>query len=227
MYAINHAATALVIKRKYPSVSTIWLLLAVQAAEVLWVIFQFAGIEHISIVDNRMHLDYLPFSHSLLTGIGGGLLVWLVLGKVCKRPALGIALGIGIASHVLLDLTVHEPDIQIAPFIDAPRLGLNMYAIPLLAFAFETVYGIWCWWVYRGSRSLLAAIIIFNVLNLPFFFANDIEGMVAQLGLHPLTVATMVGIQIVLTWAAIWVFSRKAAVESRQPVQMGARSAAA
>ena len=58
MYAINHAATALVIKKKYPSVSTLWLLLAVQAAEVLRVIFQFTGIEHISVADNKMHLDY-------------------------------------------------------------------------------------------------------------------------------------------------------------------------
>lgn len=227
MYAINHAATALVIKKKYPSVSTLWLLLAVQAAEVLWVIFQFTGIEHISVADNKMHLDYLPFSHSLLTGIGGGLLAWLVLAKVCKRPVLGIALGIGIASHVLLDLTVHEPDIQIAPFIAVPRLGLNMYAIPLLAFVFETAYGIWCWWVYRGSKSLLAVIILFNVLNLPFFFANDIEGIVAQLGLHPLTVAAMVGIQIVLTWAAIWVFSRKATLESGQPLRTEASRVAA
>jgi hypothetical protein len=227
MYAINHAATALVIKKKYLSVSTLWLLLAVQAAEVLRVIFQFTGIEHISVADNKMHLDYLRFSHSLLTGIGGGLIIWLVLGKVCKRPVLGIALGIGIASHVLLDLTVHEPDIQIAPFIAAPRLGLNMYAIPLLAFFIETAYGIWCWWVYRGSKALLAIIILFNVLNLPFFFANDIEGVVVQLGLHPLMVATMVGIQIVLPWTAIWVFSRKATLESGQSPRATASRVAA
>jgi hypothetical protein len=127
----------------------------------------------------------------------------------------------------LLDLTVHEPDIQIAPFIAAPRLGLNMYAIPLLAFFIETAYGIWCWWVYRGSKALLAIIILFNVLNLPFFFANDIEGVVVQLGLHPLMVATMVGIQIVLPWTAIWVFSRKATLESGQSPRATASRVAA
>lgn len=38
MFAINHAATVLVIQRKYPSVHMLWLLPAVQLMEFPWVI---------------------------------------------------------------------------------------------------------------------------------------------------------------------------------------------
>ena len=38
MFAINHAATALVIKKRFPTVPMIWLLLSVQLVELMWAI---------------------------------------------------------------------------------------------------------------------------------------------------------------------------------------------
>lgn len=45
MFAINHAATALVLARRYPRVPMPALLASVQLAELAWVIFNFAGVE--------------------------------------------------------------------------------------------------------------------------------------------------------------------------------------
>ena len=42
MFAIDHAATALLVKRRYPSVSLTPLLLSVQAMELAWVGLNYA-----------------------------------------------------------------------------------------------------------------------------------------------------------------------------------------
>ena len=44
MFAINHAATALVIKKMYPTAPTIWILISVQAMELLWVVLNCIGL---------------------------------------------------------------------------------------------------------------------------------------------------------------------------------------
>ena len=45
MSAINHAAAALAIKRKFPTVSFIWLLISAQPVEFIWVAFNYLGVE--------------------------------------------------------------------------------------------------------------------------------------------------------------------------------------
>jgi len=72
MFAINHAATALVIKRAYPSVPIAPILISVQAMEFAWVALNYLGIERTttepvirSVAD--LHLAHMPWSHSALT----------------------------------------------------------------------------------------------------------------------------------------------------------------
>lgn len=45
MFAINHAATALIIKKEFANVPIIWLLISVQFMEMVWVLLNFLGIE--------------------------------------------------------------------------------------------------------------------------------------------------------------------------------------
>ena len=45
MFAIDHAATALLVKRRFPSAPMMPLLLSVQAMELAWVILNYLGIE--------------------------------------------------------------------------------------------------------------------------------------------------------------------------------------
>jgi hypothetical protein len=63
MYAINHAATALVIKKRYPSVPLLPLLMGVQFVEVLWVVFNFLGIEHTTLVGGVTRLREPKSTH--------------------------------------------------------------------------------------------------------------------------------------------------------------------
>jgi hypothetical protein len=214
MFAVDHAATALLLKRRYPTVPMAPLLLAVQAMELAWVLLNFLGIERTttepvvrSVAD--IHLAYMPYSHSVATGLGAALLAWLVLEFGARRPLLGRAVGLGIASHLVLDLLTHAPDIALAPGIASPKLGLGLYGTaPLAAFAVELVYGVICWWIYRGGKGLLALVVLGNLANLSLFSAA-IPGPEALLACRPLLVVSFVFVQIVVTLILVGVLSRR------------------
>ncbi len=94
----------------------------------------------------------MPFSHSVATAVGGALLAWLVIEKGLGRPLLGRAIGIGIVSHLVLDVVTHARDIALWPGSTLPPLGLGLYdRAPMWGFALEMAYGVVCWRVYLGS----------------------------------------------------------------------------
>jgi hypothetical protein len=216
LFAINHAAAALAVKRRYPTAPLVWLLISVQLSEFLWVAFNYLRVEHTTTADvvryvGDIHLSDIPWSHSIASGAGVALVAGLALAWGLRRPALGAAVGIGIASHVALDLLVHARDIQLAPGIPDPKLGSGLYpGAPLVAFALEFAFGVWCWWYYRGGRGLLAVIVLFNLANLSFFTAASAgpEGMLAR---RPMLIVTAILLQIVVTLVLVGVFARRPA----------------
>jgi hypothetical protein len=217
MYAINHAATALLLKKNYRNVRMIWLLVAVQFIELLWVLFNYVGIEYFTVENSRIHLGYLAWSHSIFTTVTLAVFAWFIIDIVFKKRLLGIVIGLGILSHIILDLVMHEPDIQLTPFSAEPAFGLNIQSIPLLAIIVETGYGIFCWWYFKGRKALLAAIVILNLVNIPFIFnlfprVNDLFGKTHFL------LPTIILIQILYTWYFVWLFSKE---PSRQISETG------
>ena len=97
----------------------------------------------------------------------------------------------------------HAQDIVLWPGSTLPALGLGLYdRAPMWGFALEMVYGVICWRVYRGSRSLLAMIVLGNLANITLFSAA-IPGPEQYLAGHPLMVVTVIFVQIVATLALI------------------------
>lgn len=214
MFAINHAATALLLKRRYPAVPITPVLLAVQAMEFGWVALNYLGVERTttepvvrSVAD--IHLAYIPYSHSVAIPALTALLTWLVLERGFGRAALGRAVGLGIVSHLVLDLATHAHDIVLWPGQPQPALGLGLYdAAPLAAFVVELVFGIFCWWAYRGGRGLLAVIVVGNLANLSLFSAA-IPGPEQYLAGRPLLIVTFIFVQIAVTLALVGAFARR------------------
>jgi membrane-bound metal-dependent hydrolase YbcI (DUF457 family) len=219
MFAIDHAATALIIKRRFPSVSLVPLLVSVQAMELAWVTLNYLGVERTttestvrSVAD--IHLAYMPYSHSIGTALVAALAAWLVIEKGFRRAILGRAVALGIMSHLILDLLTHGHDIVLWPGLASPRLGLGLYAsAPFAAFIVELLYGILCWRIYRGSRGLLALIVIGNLANLSFFSAA-IPGPESYLAGRPMLVVTVVFVQIVATLVLVGLLARRAVLRS-------------
>jgi hypothetical protein len=105
----------------------------------------------------------------------------------------------GIASHLVLDLATHAHDIVLWPGLASPRLGLGLYdAAPVAAFIVEFLYGILCWYVYRGGPGLLAIICIGNLANLSLL-SPGIAGPEQYLAGRPLLMVTSHLLQIVVT----------------------------
>lgn len=216
MFAVDHAATALLVKRRYPSVPLLPILLSVQAMELAWVGLNYLGIERTttdatvrSVAD--VHLAYMPYSHSVGTAVGAAVLAWLAIEKGFGRSALGRAVGLGIVSHLILDLATHGHDIVLWPGLASPRLGMGLYEVaPLAAFIVECLYGLFCWNVYRGGLGLLALISLGNLANLSFL-SPGIHGPEEYLAGRPLLLVTVIFVQIVVSLVLVGVLARSGA----------------
>jgi len=206
MYAMTHAVTTLLIKKRYPSASLWALLVSVQAIELLWVVFVYAGIERPEYTADTVHLNFLPYSHSIASAALVALLAWAWLRIGRGQRLLATAVAIGVVSHVVLDIIHHEPDIALLPMAAGPRLGLGLALHPAIDFLVEVLYCVGCWLVFRGSLGLLVAIVVFNVWNLPLMFPRPGTGML--LAQHPAVLPTVILAQILVTWWAVAHFSR-------------------
>ena len=220
MFAVDHAATALLLKRRFPSVPMAPLLVSVQAMELAWVGLNYLGIERTttestvrSVAD--VHLAHMPYSHSVGTAVGTALIVWLIVEVGFRRAALGRALALGIASHLILDLVTHGHDIALWPGQPSPKLGLGLYdRAPFAAFVVELTYGILCWRIYRGGRGLLGLIVIGNLANLSVL-SPAIPGPEQYFAGRPLLVVTVVFAQIVVTLVLVGFLSRRATASQK------------
>jgi hypothetical protein len=211
MFAINHAATGLIIKKIFPVVPMALILGSVQLIEVLWVALNFAGVERTTTEDrvqsvSDVHLAHMPYSHSVVStlALGGG--AWVIAAVGFKAFDVGAALALGICSHIVLDLVSHARDIAITPIRETPKLGVGLYEKPVVAFAFETVYGVFCWWVYGGGSALFWIIVLFNLAN-GSFFIRAIPGPERLLAGKPGWIAGVVLTQIVVTAVLVGVLS--------------------
>jgi hypothetical protein len=214
VFAINHAAAALPLKRRFPRVPMGALLLSVQAVELLWVLFNALGLER-TVTDAHLHsvrdihLAFIPFSHSVASTVTLAALAAGIIFLVTRRKDFTAAVALGVASHFVLDLLTHAADLPLAPGVAHPLLGLGLYAAaPMLAFVVELSFSVLCWWIYRGSWALLAAIVLFNLANLSLFSAA-IPGPEEALAGRPLAIVALVFAQIVATLVVVGLLSGK------------------
>ena len=214
MFAINHAATALLVKRRYPRASLVLLLMSVQLMELLWVLFNALGLEQthteatVQTVGD-IHLAYMPYSHSVLSAVVlAGLAGWIA-AKMSGYAGIGWATAWGVISHLILDLVTHEPDIALAPGMTTPMLGLGLYSsAPWVAFLGELSFGILCWWIWRGTPGLLALIVLFNLANLSMFSAS-IPGPEQWMAGRPGLIVAVIAVQIAVTLLLVGWLARR------------------
>jgi len=211
MHAINHGITALAIKRAAPNTPLAPLLISVQAMEMLWVGLNFAGIEW-SVLDEGatsvagVHLAHMPWSHSLvMTGLVAGV-AFFIGQKFWRQWSIAIALATGVISHIVLDLLLHAPDIQIAPGMGDPKFGLGFYgSMPAIAWGLELAYGLIIWRMVGGGKGLLALIVLFNAAA----FTSYMPFVGGEMQDTPMEFARFVAIQIAVSLPLIWVLAPK------------------
>ncbi len=222
MQAINHIATALILKKKFPSAPLLGLIIATEATELLWVGLNLVGLERTILAQDfssvsDVHLVHMPFSHSIVMPILLALFVGAVIRWYGGRTAalVAVAMALAVVSHILLDLVVHAPDIPLAPLLDDPKFGTGLYAgLPLLSLALETAWGLYCWYVFRGSWKLFGLIVLLNAGAIPFYSATLNTGE-AALGGQPTAFVLMVLAQIVISSLLVWLLARNTTAPSQ------------
>jgi hypothetical protein len=178
MLPINHAASALLIKKNFPGVNIVLILICIQLMDILWIALCFLGVEFITTSDQVKYMGdinrtYMPYSHSLLSSVVLSLLAYIIIKVVFKNRLTAIAASIAIFSHIILDMLMYDIPVL---FFDQVKIGTNLWASsPYLAFYLELTFGFFCWWYYRGTRKLLAVIILFNIISFTAF-SPDIIG---------------------------------------------------
>jgi len=223
MQAINHTATALILKRQFPSVPLFGLILATEAIEYLWVGLNLIGIEHTIIAEPMrsvadVHLIHMPFSHSIVTSALIAILIGLTV--LWREGKTAFAISLAVFSHIVLDLLVHAPDIAIAPFFNAEKMGTGLYSnLPLAALGLESLWGVLCWWIYRGSWPLLGLIIALGLAAIPLY-SIAVNAGESMLGGQSTAFALVILVQILATSGLVWLFAReKTEVSRREPRQ--------
>lgn len=176
-----------------------------QLVELLWIAFTYLGIEHFRATPDAIHLDFLPYSHSVTSGLLLAGLVW-GMAKSVRRSNIGAAIALGILSHIVLDIIQHEPNITLLPIMWGPRLGLNLQGYPFLDFVVELLFCIACWKIFGGSRGLLIGIFIVSLANIPLMFPRP--GSLTPIVEHPMILPTVILIQVVAAWLVVWWLSQ-------------------
>jgi len=218
MFAINHASAALLFKKKYPDVKLVWLLISVQLVELLWVLFNYIGLEFTSTENTvkyigDIHLSHMPFSHSILSTVILAFLAFVVIKLIFKNNTLAVAVSLAISSHIILDLITHVKDIPLTFFSENIMLGSMLYSsFPYLAFLFEMLFGVYCWWYYKGSKSLLAVIVVFNLFNFTIF-SPDVIGLEQYFVHSPFLLTSVIFFQIVITLYLVRLFAKKSTLQ--------------
>jgi len=206
MYAINHAATSLLLKKDRANVPFLPLLISTQIVELFWVAFNYLGIEHFSVSDGKIHLDFLPYSHSIFSSLLMSLISYGIIRWIIRNKPLALPFALGVLSHVALDILFHEKDIRLSPFSETPVWGLGIISFPFLNFVLEFLYGIFCWWYFKGNNRLLAAIVVLNILDLPVMLASG-ESLDIFVS-YPALLPSFILLQILISWYLVAKFSQ-------------------
>lgn len=127
---IGHLAVALGATRLRPHVPLGAAVAAAFALDLLWPLLLIAGVETVRVSPGdtaftHLAFDSYPWSHSLLA-----VLAWAGLGVIVGRKALGswhagAVLGGLVASHWVLDVVTHRPDLPLWP--GGPQVGLGLW----------------------------------------------------------------------------------------------------
>lgn len=221
MFAINHAATALIIKRKFPAARMFWLLISVQLVEFLWVLFNFLGIEQTSTNAEvsylgDIHLQSMEFSHSILASLLLASVTYLVIRYLIREKSLALPFSLGVISHIVLDLMTHAKDIPLTFFHGSVKLGSQLYPLhPYIAFSVELLYGVFCWYYFKGSKPLLVIILLFNFANFTTF-SPDIIGLEKYFAGNPVLLVSVIALQIIITLILVGLYSKKSAYRVKE-----------
>lgn len=173
---VGHYAASLALKKYDKKLSLGWLFIGAQLVDIFFFSFVLLGVERLNVVEhytatNHFHLEYMPFTHSLLSTFlwaGAG----YIFGKIFWKdsPKVAWALAAVIASHWFFDLPVHTPDLPIWSD-ESTKVDFGLWNYKYIAFGLEDFLLAIGTWVYLNALKTVSkrkrnGIIIFVIVLL-------------------------------------------------------------
>ena len=142
---IGHYGVAFGARAIEPRVPLWACFIAVQWVDILWCVLVLLGVERVHIEpgvnpSGPLVFDYYPYSHSLFAGVLWGLAafsVYLLVTRARDAQRAGLALGLAVFSHWVLDFLVHLPDLDLVS--ESYKVGLGLWRYPAIEIAIELV----------------------------------------------------------------------------------------
>jgi membrane-bound metal-dependent hydrolase YbcI (DUF457 family) len=173
---IGHVAAGLVGARqaRIPLGTAI---LAAQLPDVIWPLLVLAGVEQVAIAPGDtavtpLRFEHYPWSHSLVMVALTGAALGALYGWRRRSRRMGVTFALMAASHWVLDVASHRPDMPILPF-GGPKLGLGLWNSVAATVVVEgALFAAAVWFYARGHRldrgfaSLIVTMIAAYVANL-------------------------------------------------------------
>ena len=225
---VGHFAAGLAAKAALPRISLWACLLAVQLVDVAWAVLVLAGVERFhldpSLASNPLVLEHMPYTHSLVGALAGGALAALAArcAFAWATPRAAAVLGLAVASHWLLDLVVHRPDLTL--WGAEPKLGFGLWNHVGAALLLELgLLAAATWACIRVGGPLET-----RRGRLAWLVAALAALQVASLGPVPpppvpVLAASLLGLFVLVAWAGAWVeapyASRPPSATNSLPVQ--------
>lgn len=204
---LGHIAFGLAGKRFAPRGSLATLLFAPLFLDLLWPIFLLLGWEKVRIEPGNtavtpLAFDSYPWSHSLHMTLFWSGLVGIVFRAITRDTRTAVWVGFAVASHWVLDVLSHRPDLPLWP--SGPRVGFGLWNSVPATVIVELSLLLVGLWLYlrvtrpRGRRGRLS-LWTFVVAVTLIFFAN-LRPLPA--GADPRAVAmTTLGLWLFIPWA--------------------------
>jgi LexA-binding, inner membrane-associated putative hydrolase len=128
---IGHFAIALGAKKAAPQLSLGLLFLAAQFLDLLWPTLLLIGIETVGIQPGNtdftpLNFTSYPYSHSLLMVAGWAVLLGGIYYLITRKGRSATVIAFCVASHWLLDLLTHRPDLPLSPN-NQVKVGLGLW----------------------------------------------------------------------------------------------------
>ena len=128
---LGHFALGFAAKPLAPRVSLGWLFVAAQLCDVVWPVLVFAGVERVHIDPcssdfTPLTFDHYPWSHGLVCVAGWALAAGAVTWSVLRDRSAALIVALLVASHWLLDLVTHVPDMPLGPW-STQRYGFGLW----------------------------------------------------------------------------------------------------
>ena len=154
---LGHYGVALASKRLAPKTSLGSLTFAAQLADLVWPVLLILGIEQVRVVPEapvNLQLEFVnyPITHSLLSGVLGGLLVGGVTWALRRDARAALVMGALVLSHWVLDLFFHVPDLPIWP--GGPKVGFSLWTSEPITLVCEFgLFALGIWIYLRTTRA--------------------------------------------------------------------------